>query len=105
MEQHECKVERVWRGKAAKLIVTIDGGQVAEMGGKRAERATAVVVSDWFSHYPNHRWSLECRKDFANAVSHAALVTSTKQIRHHGMLLDRTPADWAAAIEVTEAAS
>lgn len=101
----DVKATRIYRGKTAKIVVTIDGVQVAEMGGKRAERATAVIVSDWLSHYPTHRWSLECRKDFAAAVTEAARTMSDKPIRVQGCVLARTPADWAAAIEVTEAAS
>ncbi len=53
MDTYGVTAKRVWTGSKAVVEVTFPCGRMSTLGGKRAERATAVVIAE-YDRYHNY---------------------------------------------------
>lgn len=77
----DYKATKIQKGSKTFVVVTdADGNEVARLGGKRAERAAAVIVSEAhrYCHEDDHtefNIKCRCRQDLPSAQQYAAKET------------------------------
>lgn len=97
---------RIVKGTKTFVVLSLDGAEVARMGGKRAERAAAVVVRARKDHDTNttvvaNGFAIEgCRGNLDSARTEAARLATTHERRVQNYRYTVTAADWAVAVEV-----
>lgn len=84
----------------AKILVTFPNGRQLQVGGNRAARAEAVILSQ-FKEDSQVKFS-GARADLAKAVAEAHGMMTRTTRRHGGYRFDVTPYYDAEAIVVTE---
>lgn len=87
---------RIRKGKRAVVAIAIDGLELDQLGGARAERAACAVVCNWQTAYPEHPWAVGLRGNLEAGVAEArrAIRPATPT---------RIPCDWAVAVPVVDA--
>lgn len=73
------EAKRYYKGKQAKLDVVIDGQVHYTLGGKRVERAEAVIVTFWHQQDGTPRIGAEVRGDLFKAQAEAARKWSSER--------------------------
>lgn len=103
----ELTARRIYQGSRPLIVVELAGLELARIGGKRAERAEAVLVSQW----PTERdpsvleapgaWG--CRADLKAAQAEAnRLATQTSMRTRGGSIIPLRHAAWAIAVPVVD---
>jgi hypothetical protein len=90
--------------KGSKFIVKVavpGTGAVHELGGARAARAVAAVVSRWPSHAETG-FMVELRADYTAAANLAANYTNPNR-KVRGMSVEGYTAVWATCVRVVDA--
>lgn len=95
----EITARRTYKGAKATVVVSIDGVE-HRLGGKRAERAAAAIVTKWASKEAPGVYGL--RSDLAAAQAEARRLAGATTMRHAGHTFERTPAELALAVPVTD---
>ena len=88
-----------------KTIVTVTvNGETKRLGGARAARAEAVVVSAWTRpDGTGFRMEWNCRADAAAAQTEAHRLETMTEMRERGIRIPCTPAAWSIAVPVVNA--
>lgn len=95
---------RTWKSGKATVTVYMDGEVLNRAGGARAGRAQAALVTRWEVPGRTPKTSIYgIRGDLGAAQTEAHKLATATTMRHSGMVLECTPATWAAAVPVTEA--
>lgn len=102
MTEHEFTAHRVQKGSKFQVIVKRNGVEVDRIGGKRAERAQAVILAAWRGR---DLGVYGARSDADAAVTEAHRIATATTQRHRGHVLACTPADRALAVMVEEGAA
>lgn len=114
----ELTAHRIYKGKAAYVVVMMDGAELDRLGGKRAERAQAAIVSLWPAR--THGLTGETitptpgvsglRADFAKAEQEAHRMVTNTHMRTRGRfgaqgsLIPLNRPTWAVAVPVQDEA-
>lgn len=106
MSNTDFTAVRTWNKPRTKATVTLTlpDGSTEKAGGKRAARAAAVIVVEWGHGY----WAGKgpgiygLRGDLHAAQTEAHKLATATTMRHHHVVLDRTPAKLAIAVPVEE---
>jgi hypothetical protein len=83
---------RITTGSKTHIEVTLPDGTIKTLGGKRAERATVVLVSKWWGV------TTELRSDAAKAQDEARINLRGRVV--HGQKAD--PAEYSLVVEITD---
>lgn len=95
-EQHRIsavKIPATRKGDKFKVVINIDDKPAIEMGGSRAARAQAVLVSHWASNEQPGCFGL--RGDMAKAEAEAAAMRNPNR-KVHGMTVTNVPTFFVA---------
>lgn len=106
----ELTAVRTWSGSAAnpkaKVTVYLNGEMLDELGGKRAERAGAALVSKWGHRERCGVWGLRKDLDAARTEAHRLATMTEMRTRgkygRPGSVIPLNHAEWARAVPVVE---
>lgn len=102
----ELTAHRRRHGKTLKVVVELDGQVIDELGGKRAERAEAALVTRWPQHdragVAGLRQDLDAARKEAARLETAATMTTRPRFGGRGATIPVNRPDWARAVPVVD---